>query len=423
MATRLPQVGIAAIAIHEPTCLLANDWFGDLLPSKFVRHTGIESRRISDDDEVAMALRAVENLRRQTPICLADCVGVVFTASSLMPDFVRQKYLEAGGQQKEALEPAARRFLRCCGLESCRLAAINWGCSGFSKAMTLARDTLLPSVELGRDQFLLLVTVNRTSSILDFSCKQTAGLFGDFAQATVLARTDSDRYPVHFEVLGAIAETCPVDGVFFDYHLGENVPVPTSDGGRDCQARRLVFSLNGMGIADAAPRVMADAAEKALRQARIDPKTVNYVVPHQAGSGIVRLAAMQMERFGIGGEIVNGLTREVANISSSSVPYAIRHEWNRLDGIVVCPTAGVGDPGDATVTCGCVILRATEHHRASVRRERSGGLDAVPATANPIHRRIDHGTPGLAGMSLGLQSWLNTPGTLAQGGGDPSATR
>ena len=74
----------------------------------------------------------------------------------------------------------------------------------------------------------------------------------------------------------------------------------------------LKLELDGMGIGDAAPRAMAHAADKALRAAEIDPKDVKFIVPHQAGSGIVRLAAMQLEQIGVAGEVINGLTREVA---------------------------------------------------------------------------------------------------------------
>ncbi len=361
-----PGIGIAAIGVHEPPWILRNDWFEDVLPAKFVKHTGIESRRISMEDEVAMAVRAVVNLKRASGLRLGDCAGVVFVASSLMPDSVAQKYRLTGGVKAERLRSAAQQFLARMGLASTRMVAINWGCSGYSKALAVAQHRLLPTLELERNQFILVVTVNRTSEIVDYGCRQTAGLFGDFAQATLFARSDSQLYPVHFDLLLAMAETCPADGVYFDFHVREDVPVPTAEGGRTTASQRLVFSLNGMGIADAAPRAMAAIAEKALRDAGISPKEVNFVVPHQAGSGIVRLTAMQLDGIGVGGTVINGLTRDVANISSSSVPYAVLREWDRLDGIVLCPTAGVGNPGDATVTRGCVILRATPIHHLRV---------------------------------------------------------
>ena len=71
---------------------------------------------------------------------------------------------------------------------------------------------------------------------------------------------------------------------------------------------------------------------------------------------------MTLDRIGVRGEVVNGLTREVGNVSSSSVPYALKQNWSRLSGTIVCPTAGVGGPGEAQVSQGCVILKATRIH-------------------------------------------------------------
>jgi 3-oxoacyl-[acyl-carrier-protein] synthase III len=89
------------------------------------------------------------------------------------------------------------------------------------------------------------------------------------------------------------------------------------------------------------------------------------VVPHQAGSGIVRFTGMKLESLGIRGELINGLTQNVGNISSCSIPYALKKTWQRLSGIVACPTAAVGSPGAAEVSQGCILLRATRLHEHS----------------------------------------------------------
>ena len=202
-----PGIGISAIGLYEPPWILSNEWFDGTLPSKFVQHTGIESRRVSLDDEVTMAARALRNLQRATGCRLRDCAGVVFAASSLLPSPIGKKYAGKDGAWGESLGCAAQRFVKRLGVAGASVAAINWGCSGYAKALEIARCR---AAGLGKGQFILAVTVNRTSKITDYSCPQTAGLFGDFAQATLLARSDSDRYPVHFALLSAHAETAPV---------------------------------------------------------------------------------------------------------------------------------------------------------------------------------------------------------------------
>jgi 3-oxoacyl-[acyl-carrier-protein] synthase III len=362
-----PTVGISAIATYEPPWVLCNDWFHSMLPRKFVEHSGIVSRRISQEDEVTMGMRAVENLRKETHCSLGDCAAVVFVASSLVPPAVAGNSPNQNHILRKYSQIAARQFCRRLGLSALPVFSINWGCSGYSRAMEIVDRFVLPAVPLRPHQFVLVVTVNRTSKIVDFGCRQTAPVFGDMAQATLLARVDSEQHPVHFALVQATAEKRPVDGVFFDFHWRENVLVPTPDGGRRSLPRRLVFSLNMMGIADAAPRAMADATAAALQSAGISPEEVAFVVPHQAGAGIVRLTAMRLERLGIRGEVVNGLTRDVGNVSSSSVPYALKQNWSRLSGTIVCPTAGVGGPGQAQVSQGCVILQATRTHAVPCR--------------------------------------------------------
>jgi 3-oxoacyl-[acyl-carrier-protein] synthase III len=354
-----PKIGISAIAIHEPPWILGNEWFNGTLPRKFVQHSGILSRRISLEDEVTMGLRAVENLKKDTGCVLGDCAAVVFVASSLVTISVARKLLNREQALCECPHMAARQFTGKLGVPAAaRVFSINWGCSGYCRAMAIVERFILPDVALRPEQFILLVTVNRTSKIVDFGCKQTAPVFGDMSQATLLAPVDSQRYPVHLALIHAVAEHRPADDVFFDYHLRENVLVPTPDGGCSRSPERLVFSINMMGIADAAPRAMADATAKALHAAGIPPEKVDFVVPHQAGSGIVKLTAMTLDNIGVRGEVINGMTRDVGNVSSSSVPYALKRHWDHLKGTIVCPTAGVGRPGLAQVSQGCIVLKS-----------------------------------------------------------------
>jgi len=147
--------------------------------------------------------------------------------------------------------------------------------------------------------------------------------------------------------------------------LRNNVPLPEANGGTRHADERLVFSLDGMGIADIAPRAMSSAVDRAVRTAGILGEDVRFVVPHQAGSGIVRFTGMKLESLGIRGELINGLTQNVGNISSCSIPFALKKTWQRLSGIVACPTAAVGSPGAAEVSQGCVLLRATRVHEHS----------------------------------------------------------
>jgi 3-oxoacyl-[acyl-carrier-protein] synthase III len=363
VTSAVKPLGIAAIATHQPASVLSNDWFGTTIPRKFVHHTGIESRPISWETEASMGASAVENLQRERGIDLDRCRGIVFASPSFVPLSVARRFLSEDRVEQERLQAAGREVAQRLGIPNCPVTAINWFCSGYSKGLSIALRRYEQLADFGADDFLLVVTASRISRITDFGCMQTGPLFGDLATATLLTRIDNRRHPVHFELLYAEAEKLPADGAYFDFHLRENVLLPTPGGGRDHAPERLVFSLDGMGIADAAPRAMSSALTKAMQALGLEPSEVRFVVPHQAGTGIVRLASMKIEQLGIRGEVINGLTREVGNVSSSSIPFALKSTWDHLEGTVACPTAAVGDPGLAEVSQGCVLLRSTPHHK------------------------------------------------------------
>lgn len=376
-----PPIGISAVALHQPGWSLDNEWFTGTIPRKFVHHTGIHSRLISEEDEVTMAVRAAENLQHETGCDFENCAGLVFASPSFIPRSVARHYLHGQRLKRENLRRAAKMFARRMLLPDCPLFAINWFCSGYSKALEIVQRRMLPSINLRQDQFVLVVNTNRISRITDFGCQQTSALFGDLATATMLARDDSARYPTHFSLVHARAIKRPADGAYFQFHVRENVPLPQKDGTRRLSGKRLVFSLDGMGVADTAPRAMADEINTALTTANIPADQVQFVVPHQAGAGIVRLATMKIEALGIRGEVVNGLTAEIGNVSSCSIPYALRSQWDRLEGLIACPTAAVGRPGIAEMSQGCILLQSTPHHS----RQKGQNVPAVISNATATH--------------------------------------
>lgn len=356
-------IGLAAVAVYEPPYVLGNDWFGGAIARKFVHHTGIQARPVSWDDEVTMGVRAVEKLQRETGCDLRDCAAIAFVSPSFVPMSVARRHLDRTHRRQERLELAGRRLADELDLPGCPVFAMNWFCSGYAKAIAIVRRRLADMVGLRSNQFILLVNSSRISRITDYGNLQTAPLFGDMATVTLLSRLDSVKYPVHFKVRYAFAEKAPAAGVFFDFEMRANVLAPSEDGGRAHEEQRLVYNLDGLGIADAAPRAMSNAVAKALKAKGIAADAIRYVVPHQAGTGIVRLATMKLEQLGVRGEVVNGLTARVGNVSSCSIPFALHQRWSQLEGLIACPTAAVGDPGKAEVSQGCVLLESTSVHR------------------------------------------------------------
>ena len=356
------RLGISAVSVHRPSWILNNAWFGETMPRKFSRHTGIEARAISLEDEVTMGVRVVRKLQAETGCNLNDCRGILFASPSFLPPSVADRFLEKPQARHERPQHAARQLAKRLKVPHIRTLGINWFCCGYSRSLSLIQRRWASHLNLQNNEFVLIVAASRISRITDYSCSQTAGLFGDMASATLLAPLTSHRHPAHFELLHADARREPIEYPAFDFERRTNVPIPLPNGGVAHADERIVYTLDGMAIADTAPRQMSAAVASALEASSLSRCEVDYIVPHQAGTGIVRFTGMKLEEYGIGGELINGLTEQAGNVSACSVPFALRETWNRLSGIIACPTAAVGSPGKPEMLRGCILLKSTPYH-------------------------------------------------------------
>ncbi len=333
------------------------------MPRKFVKHTGIKSRPISDEDEVTLALRATEKLVGDTRCNMKRCAAVVFTSPSFVPLPLARQYMDPASARAEQLSRAAHRYVQRLNIQPRRVLATNTFCAGYARALDIVLHKVQPVIELQEDEFILVLTSSRISRITDYDCPRSGALFGDMATATLIARTDSEHYPVHFEMLDAKVERQPTNRPFFQFDVKERVSKPTADGGRDFDPQRIVFSLDGMGIADVAPRAMALSAREMVRGTGQEPEDIQHIIPHQAGFAIVRLTEMKLRDEGFTGQVINGMTHDIGNISSGSIPFTLHALWDELQGNILCPIASVGPPGKNAVAQGCIALRATAVHK------------------------------------------------------------
>ncbi len=366
MISRLPSqtafsktFGISAVSTFQPPWILANEWF-ESMPRKFVKQTGILNRPVSTENEVALAIHATENLIRESGCDMRDCAGIVFTSPSFIPSRMARKYFNAEHARSEQLNRAADQYVRRMNIQPRRVAATNTFCAGFAKALSIIKYKFAPTIQLLPDEFLLILTSSCISRITDYSCQETAAIFGDLATATLISRSDSVKYPIRFELLDAVVEKIATSRPFFDFSCRHHVLSPAANGGKRFDAERVVFSLDGMGIADSATRAMAHAASEMSEVVGFRPDRVQHILPHQAGTAIVRLTEMKLRDAGFTGEVINGMTSEIGNVSSGSVPFAISKKWDQLDGNILCPVASVGPPGKSLVMQGCIALRSAD---------------------------------------------------------------
>ena len=286
-----PQTfGISAIASYEPPWTLGNDWFSEILSRKFVHHTGILSRRISTEDEVAIGIRAVQSLLRESTCDLRDCAAVVFVSPSIVVGHVAREHLDGQRDWLTSTNRAAREFVRRLDIPAAQVYGINWGCSGYSKALSIVQRQILPSLRLRQDQFVMVATASRISRITDYGCKQTAPLFGDLATATILFSCRQRKIPRTLRARpcrggdadgrkGVLRLPCP----------GERAVAHAGGRKRLCLAATGVFARRNGDCRCRTPRHGRRHRQGALQGTRHPArKRCSFSCPIRQGTGIVR---------------------------------------------------------------------------------------------------------------------------------------
>jgi 3-oxoacyl-[acyl-carrier-protein] synthase-3 len=167
----------------------------------------------------------------------------------------------------------------------------------------------------GTGETALVIGVEKLSSILDWSDRNTAILFGDGAGAAVLRRA---RGPNAGK--GIISSFLRSDGT-----LAELLWRPAGGAERpysaDVLADRSQFvRMAGREVFKHAVRSMAEATDRALDQARLTAADIDLVIPHQANIRIIEATA---KHAGIPMDKVYVNVDAYGNTSAASVPIAL----------------------------------------------------------------------------------------------------
>lgn len=176
-------------------------------------------------------------------------------------------------------------------------------CSGFLYAIAVA-DSMLQS---GMAQRALVIGAETMSRILDWEDRTTCVLFGDGAGAVVLeSREVAEDGP------GIIASRLHADGAHCDLLCVDGGPSSTGTVGHIRMRGPEVFKHAVVNLAGVLTEVLAAAG--------IEPKDVDWVVPHQANQRILDATA---RKFGLPPEKVVVTVDRHANTSAASVPLAL----------------------------------------------------------------------------------------------------
>lgn len=254
-----------------------------------VERTGIRNRHIAGEGETTgtLAIEAAQKALAAAGLEGKD-VGLIVLATAT-PD-----------QTFPATAAKVQHAIGANGGIAFDVAAV---CSGFLYAIAVA-DSMLRS---GMAQRALVIGAETMSRILDWEDRTTCVLFGDGAGAVVLESRD-----VAEDGPGIITSRLHADGAHCDLLCVDGGPSSTGTVGH--------IRMRGQEVFKHAVVNLAGVLAEALAAAGIEPKDVDWVVPHQANQRILDATA---RKFGLPPEKVVVTVDQHANTSAASVPLAL----------------------------------------------------------------------------------------------------
>jgi 3-oxoacyl-[acyl-carrier-protein] synthase-3 len=279
---------LLGIGAYSPDAVLTNADFERMVDTSdqwIQERTGIRERRRRGDGETSSVLgaRAAAAALKRAGNPEVDLI-IVATAS---PD---------------TLFPTTSVLIqRRLGLGTIPAFDLSGTCSGFMYALTVA-ESLIAS---GRNRRVLVVAAEAMTSLVDYSDRSTAVLFGDGAGAAVVGVDAAGGGGIRAAVWGADGREA---GLIFC-----GPPVDGSEG-------KDLIRMHGKGTFRLAVERMVETAETLCAQAGWAVGELDHVVPHQANLRIVEAVA---KRLGLRDDqlIVNG--DRFGNTSAASIPLAL----------------------------------------------------------------------------------------------------
>ncbi|HAP36838.1 MAG TPA: 3-oxoacyl-ACP synthase [Bacteroidetes bacterium] len=261
--------------------------------------TGISERRVAEGGGTSdLAVPAVQMLLKNRGIGAEEIDVIIF--ATVTPDM---------------FFPAT-----ACVLQEKIGAKKAWGfdisaaCSGFVYAISLGAQL----IETGAYKKVLVVGADKMSSIMDYTDRNTAILFGDGAGAVLLEPSSDEK-------LGVLDHKLYSDGSGGQYLYmsgGGSLNPPTHET-IDKKMHYLV--QDGKAVFKVAVKGMADVSEEILQRNNLTGADVDWLIPHQANLRIIDATA---DRMGLDKSKVMINIGRYGNTTAATIPLALSEWWH-----------------------------------------------------------------------------------------------
>lgn len=269
-----PHPVIAGTGAYAPDNVLTNDDLEEMVDTSdewITSRTGIEERRIADDDQASsdLGLHAAENALDDAGMEPEEIDLIVVATATPDMNFpstacVIQDKLGAG---------------------SCAAFDLSAACSGYIYGLSVAHSQIMAEVA----ENVLVIGTETLSKITNWDDRTTCVLFGDGAGAFVL------KNEPELESGGLDSIYIKADGQYKDI-----LSVPA--GGSACpitdqvlEEGKQYLQMDGPAVFKVAVRKMKKAAARAVERAGLTSDDIDWVICHQANLRIIDAVQKRLE--------------------------------------------------------------------------------------------------------------------------------
>lgn len=287
---------ITGVAGYIPDYVLSNEELSKIVDTSdewITTRTGIKERRIMKDGASSdMAAKAVEELLRKTNTAPEDIELVL--VGTVTPDY-----------------PFPSTSNVVCDKVGMKNA---WGydliaaCSGFIYALSTGAQF----IETGRYKKVIVVGVDKMSSIIDYQDRTTCVIFGDGCGAVLLEPNE--------EGLGVQDFILQADGAGREF-LIQPAGGSASPASHETVDQRMHYvKQEGKQVFKFAVTNMAEVSAEIMEKNNLSSDDVNWLVPHQANLRIIDATA---NRMGLPKEKVMINIQKYGNTTAGTLPLCL----------------------------------------------------------------------------------------------------
>ena len=279
---------------YLPQRIVTNDELSKTVDTSdewITKRTGIKQRHIAAEGETTsdLAVNAARDALERAGMTVAD-IDLIIVATTT-PD--------------DTFPSTATKVQAKLGMEHGAAFDIQAVCAGFIYALATADNF----IKAGPARAVLVIGAETFSRILDWEDRSTCVLFGDGAGAVVLRAAEGDEAESDFGVMSTHLHS---DGRYRDVLYVDGGPSSSQTVGHVRMAGQEVFRH--------AVSKLSGVIDEALSANGLDSSAVDWLIPHQANSRIIKSMAQKMK---LPEEKVVSTIARHANTSAASVPLAL----------------------------------------------------------------------------------------------------